>query len=286
MGYEALFQATQTLLKDITTAPQTLGFLLSLALHNFSISSIFSTLQSADISQIDTNMADIGPHLNTICQPGAIKALWDALAHLPAGCSTLRYAVFKIFERLLYLNHRNQIVFSSLDIVKSIFDAFIAARKNPASDEKERHVLQRILRRTLDLGATTGFSRLILQKTIKDDNGLDADVLDVVRAGMKARWPEHFSLESPAAIVMAQENTRGLPVTGFTFMVRCPVENLSAVIHSMISDMVMGRDASCRCDAESVFFRHASENNLRLEPHFRRKAQVAEHGQQWPGCFS
>ncbi|KAF7969330.1 hypothetical protein HWV62_27717 [Athelia sp. TMB] len=226
VGYEALFQAIQISLKDVTTAPQTLGFLLSLALHNFSISSIFSTLQSADISQIDSNMADIGPHLNSICQPGAIKALWDAVSYLPAGCSTVRYAVFKIFERLLYLNHRNQIIFSSLGIVRSIFDVFIAARKNSASDEKERHVLQRILRRTLDLGATTGFSRLILQKTIKDDNGLDADVLDVVRAGMKARWPEHFSLESPAAIVMAQESTRGLPATGFTFMIWLWVETL------------------------------------------------------------
>lgn len=245
MGYDVLLQATKGLLDDLTTIEQTLGFLLSLGLHNFSVSGIFDTFQSADIPQVEARLADIGPHLNNICQPGAIKGLWDAVKYIPASCSALRYGVFKVFERLLYLNHRNQVIINSLDIVRSVFDLFVSARKDTASNEKERHILQRILRRTLDLGANTEFCRLILEKTVKDDNRLDADALDVVRAGMRARWPEHFSMEPSAALIMVQETTRGLPATGFTFMVRhISILLFSSRLFYSIADMVVDRDTT------------------------------------------
>lgn len=216
MGYDAVLQAVHGLLIDPSTVEQSLGFVLSLALHNFSVSGVFETLQGANYALVDSRMADISPLLGIICQPGAIKVLWDALQYLPGDSSVLRYAVYKLLERLLYLNHRNQVVFNSLEIVGAVFDLFIACRAN----EKERHVLQKLLRRILDLGTAIPVSRLILQKAIKDDDSLDPDVLDVIRAGMKARWPEHFSMESSAALVLAQENTKGLPLTGFTYMVR------------------------------------------------------------------
>lgn len=245
MGYDVLLQATKGLLDDLTTIEQTLGFLLSLGLHNFSVSGIFDTFQSADIPQVEARLADIGPHLNNICQPGAIKGLWDAVKYIPASCSALRYGVFKVFERLLYLNHRNQVIINSLDIVRSVFDLFVSARKDTASNEKERHILQRILRRTLDLGANTEFCRLILERTVNDDNRLDADVLEVVRAGMRARWPEHFSMEPSAALIMVQETTRGLPATGFTFMVRhINILLFSGRLFYSIADMAVDRDTT------------------------------------------
>ncbi|KAJ6482342.1 hypothetical protein C8R47DRAFT_1073631 [Mycena vitilis] len=48
---------------------------------------------------------------------------------------------------------------------------------------------------------------------------LDAELLEVFRYAMKSRWPEHFSMESPAALTLGEEGVRGLPVGEFTFMI-------------------------------------------------------------------
>ena len=53
----------------------------------------------------------------------------------------------------------------------------------------------------------------------KMDEVLDGEILEVVRFGMKSRWVEHFSMEMPAAIVVRDDKFKGLPATGFTFMV-------------------------------------------------------------------
>lgn len=46
-------------------------------------------------------------------------------------------------------------------------------------------------------------------------------ILEVVRFGMKSRWVEHFSTETPAAIVAREDEFKGcyLLATRFTFMV-------------------------------------------------------------------
>lgn len=48
---------------------------------------------------------------------------------------------------------------------------------------------------------------------------LDGEILEVVRFGMKSRWVEHFSMEMPTPIVVRDDKFKGLPATGFTFMV-------------------------------------------------------------------
>lgn len=164
-------------------------------------------------------MADIGPRMGIIHELGAIQILWDLIPILPGGDIVLRYAIYKMFEVLLYLNHRNQIVFGSLSLVKPLLELFNQYRVDTGM-VKERHVVQKLLRRTLDVDATTAESRIILQQTIKEEDVLDADILEVVRGGMKARWPEHFSMESPAALKLTEDGIRGMPMTGFTFMVR------------------------------------------------------------------
>ena len=69
---------------------------------------------------------------------------------------------------------------------------------------------------------------MMFQRVIRSDGdgrgemeeSLDGDVLEVLRAGMKTKWPEHFSMEGPAGICIQLDSSRGLPTTGFTFMVR------------------------------------------------------------------
>lgn len=115
---------------------------------------------------------------------------------------------------------------------------------------QHRKVMQRLLRRLLEMGARTEEMRGIFQsvvvlkkdpptgkgKQIEDksvENGeaaenvgegkveyaLDSEVLEVLRTGMKTRWPEHFSMEGRAAVKFVEEGVRGLPSNGFTFMV-------------------------------------------------------------------
>jgi hypothetical protein len=159
--------------------------------------------------------------------------LWNAIPQLTAGNASMRYVVFKLFELLSHVSHRNQAVLSSLGIVKSTFDRLCDARSDPAVSEKERHTLQKLLRRLLEMGATTSEARVIFQRAIKQDETLDTEVLDIIRFGMKSRWLEHFSMESHAALVLSEDNMKGLPVAGFTFMVRHRYIAISSLLISV-----------------------------------------------------
>ena len=219
VGYESLFESVQGLVTDPKTVEQTLGFITSFSLHNFAVSGIFDGLQGTDHANVDLRMADIGPRMGMIHEMGAIQILWDSIPILPGRDVALRYAIYKMFEVLLYLNHRNQIVFGNLSLVKPLFELFSEYRAD-AGMVKERQVVQKLLRRTLDVNATTAESRIILQRSVRDNDVLDTDILEVVRWGMKSRWPEHFSMESPASLMLTEEGIRGMPMAGFTFMVR------------------------------------------------------------------
>ena len=59
--------------------------------------------------------------------------------------------MFKLFEELFYVNHRNKGLLSGWGLVKSVFTRFIQTRGDESVSEKERHVLQKVLRRLLDM---------------------------------------------------------------------------------------------------------------------------------------
>ncbi|PPQ75051.1 hypothetical protein CVT24_010464 [Panaeolus cyanescens] len=183
-----------------------------------------------------------------------------------------RYALYKLLEMLFSINHRNGGILSSLGIVGDVFNKFTTLSKSLAASsaedaprdgevvsqlppdpddellkeenkeaEKERHILQRLLRRLLEMGATTGEARGIFQAAIRrvpppqyepdglpsgevnltpvtafrtplpsalrtSDLSLDQEILDVIRFGVKSRWVEHFSMEGRAAVVCGNPN--------------------------------------------------------------------------------
>jgi hypothetical protein len=197
-----------------------MGFILSLALHDFSVSGIFVTLRDVTQDQMDTTIGELSAGLGIIRHPGAIRVLWDLLPQLEAGDSTLRYGLYKLFELLSHLNHRNHAVLSSLGLVKPLFDLYYDSREDGTVTGKERQVWQKLVRRLLDMGANTADARLIFQKSVTTEETLDAEVMEILRGGMKSRWPEHFSMDSGAALVMDEDGVKGLPAAGFTFMVR------------------------------------------------------------------
>ena len=218
-------------MSDRETVLETMGFLLSLSLCDFSLSNFFSNLRDVPHDTIGIKMGEF--HLGTIKYPEALMILWNlALPQLTRASSNLdvdgpaRYALFKLFELLFHVNHRNHAILCSLGLIKSVFARFYETRMDTGVLEKERQVLQKLLRRLLEMGATTRDARGIFQKAVvlkevdeKNVEVLDGEILEVVRFGMKSRWVEHFSMETPAAIVVRDDKFKGLPATGFTFMV-------------------------------------------------------------------
>lgn len=217
VGYESLAQAWQPLVMNPRVRDQILGFLFSFALHDFSISSLFMSLREAEPADLDSRIKDIEVRLGIIAQPGAIGILLDLLPRLSED-SMLRYVAYRLLERLSALRHRNKVILCGLGILGRLFQN-IASQRGLSTSGQERRVIQKLLRRILDLGATTVDTRIMFQSAVGPDGTLNADVLEMIRAGIKSRWPDHFSFEKRATLKFHEENTKGLPTSGFTFMV-------------------------------------------------------------------
>ena len=130
----------------------------------------------------------------------------------------LRYVVYKLLERLSALKHRNKVVLSGLGLLGRLFRIYTFQKGSSASSQEQR-IIQKLLKRILDLGATTVATRAMFQSVVAPGGTLDTNILEMIRAGIKSRWPVHFSFEKRAALKFKEENTKVLPTTGFTFLV-------------------------------------------------------------------
>ncbi|KIM43842.1 hypothetical protein M413DRAFT_26133 [Hebeloma cylindrosporum] len=200
VGYESLKLALQNLATEADHA-HIFSFLLALSLSDFSPFYIdfFVRIQGPDdrVKKVS----------GTLKHSGAVKILWE----LAEGTKdvTTRYTLFKLFEVLFTLSHRNAGILSSLGIVGSVFGRLRVAQ------DKEKQVLQKLLRRLLEMGASTREARRLFEAAVHDEK-LDPEILDVIRFGMKSRWVEHFSMESSAALVL-QSDAKTLPKDGISF---------------------------------------------------------------------
>ncbi|KAI0317827.1 beach-domain-containing protein [Amylostereum chailletii] len=218
VGYDSLARALHPLLADAKLKDQILGFLFSLSLHDFSVSSLFSSLRDAQYEDLDHRIASVEARLGIIVQPGALKLLLDLLPELSDDL-ILNYVVYKLLERLTALSHRNKVVLSNLGLLGPLWHRFLSHKIDNAVPSQERRVMQKLLRRVLDLGASASEIRTIFASAVTEEGTLNPHVLEVLRAGIKARWPDHFSLERRAAVTFAEDNIKGMPSSGFTFMI-------------------------------------------------------------------
>lgn len=203
---------------EVETTSAVLGLLLSFILHDFALDSIFKSLKDTNIDDIDEVIAKYEPHLQFIHHPGALPLLWT-LHQRVWTCPSIRYGFSKILGRLASASHRNLVVMSNAGLAIPIFEHFCSSKGDKSVPEKERHAWQKLLRRLLELGSEPAHARAILQKAVQQGDILDPEMLDLIRYGMKSRWVDHFSMESPSALVVTNEDTRGLPASGITFMV-------------------------------------------------------------------
>lgn len=157
----------------------------------------------------------VGGVTKTVKHAGAVKILW---ALVEDSDDATRYALYKLFELLFAASHRNGVILSSLEIVGSVF------RLLKEAQDKEKQVLHKLLRKLLEMGASTAEARILFQAAVQnsEQEKLDLDVLDVIRFGMKSRWVEHFSMEGAAGITLQSSTDsrwRTLPKEGMSFLV-------------------------------------------------------------------
>jgi hypothetical protein len=207
-----------------------MGYLLALALQNFSMCDIFASLRTSPPStaNIDSAIGQQEHRFGKIRAPQAVLIMLNLTTEVPLDNSMIRYAILKVTERLAAANHRNQALLNGTGIVRHVFDKLYTAQ-NPQLDVADRAVLQKLLRRMLEMGASTADARHIYQRTMRQDLTIDGEILEVLRTGQRAKWPEHFSFDGTAALQLKEDGGRMFPCpTGFTFMVGNPIQRLGS----------------------------------------------------------
>jgi hypothetical protein len=284
VGYESLAQALQPLVTDAQVKDPILGFLFSLALHDFSVSSLFMSLRNTEHSDLDSRIKDIDVRLGLIAQPGAIGILLDLLPKRSED-PMLHYVVYKLLEGLSALRHRNKVILSGLGILGRLFQTFTSHNRSSGTN-KEQRTIQKLLRRVLDLGATTVDTRIMFQSAVMPDGTLDADILEMIRGGIKSRWPDHFSLEKRAALKFCEENTKGLPTSGFTFMVRLSMSPLNCS-KGFPSKIWIWLERYPAQEAQTIFsFRMSSRTLFHLKIREDGRLELWSYGQPPPGVIT
>ncbi|KAJ4474264.1 hypothetical protein J3R30DRAFT_3295344 [Lentinula aciculospora] len=225
VGYDSLSSALNELIDNTKTADETLGFLLSFAVSDFTaLPGLFSGLRvhssTAESDDFDATLGDFEPGLSTatITRPEAIYLLWSFI-------SPKTYATLKVFEILAGASHRNRAILSVPEIIHPLLEHL--EHLAPVKEKKkEKAVAQKLTKKLLEMGASPNIARGLFQRAIKGDGMLDMDSLELIRAGMKSRWLEHFSFRGSAGMVLKQDGVKALPVTGFTFMIWLWIERL------------------------------------------------------------
>lgn len=218
VGYEPLNHSLQSLPSDVETTLTILGLLLSFMLHNPALEPVFKSLENASLDAVDDVLTKYDTHLQFVHHPGALPLFWSLQQRVWTH-SSIRYGFSRILGRLASANHRNFAAMSNAGLVLPILEHFQSSKRDDSVSDQERHAWQKLLRRLLELGAEPAHARLILQRVVQEGETLDPEMLDLIRYGMKSRWVDHFSMESSSALVVSDEDNRGLPASGITFMV-------------------------------------------------------------------
>ena len=197
------------------TVDRTFGFLLSVAINNFALSSLFTSIRSCD--NIENNISQFKPFFGTIHFPHFILLMVKLLSLLSDDDNKLPHALFIILEQLLAVSHRNKVLLSRMPLFEPLMDRFLSEKE---VDIANRSVIQKILRKLLDIGLSTDDALSLFKRVVNTDNTLNGDVLEVIRSSTKARWPQHFSLENASSLELVADSVKGgLPSNGLTFMV-------------------------------------------------------------------
>lgn len=205
-----------------------MGYMLSTALHNFSVSSVFQFDTKTDL-RVWFN--DFNSAFGHIYHPEPLRLLYDSLELVPEDKVALRFAVYAVLDQLSRRSHRNHCIVSSLGITRSLFESYYSAKNDSTLSKEQQQIIQKLFKRVVDVGLTTDDARILFHKAVQSDESLDMNVLEVLRSGMKVNWPDHFSLRSPASFEVLCDSIRNLPASGLTFIV-CLLSSIDTALTS------------------------------------------------------
>lgn len=191
------------------------GFLLSVAQDNFALSDFFVMLRK----QTNADFSHYVSMLGMIKNPSAYSLLVTLLSNIASEDTFLPKIVYSLTETLVSANHRNKALLSDANLFRLLFEHRFDSIAPTG----------KLLKKLLDIGADVPDVRHLFQQAIRSDGTLDTDVLDVIRSGMRVKWPTHFSMEGGASLQFRDENVRGLPSTGITFMVSLVTAHLYSI---------------------------------------------------------
>ena len=198
----------------------TFGFLLSFALSDFTLSGFFQSLRSS--SSLATGLAQFEARLGAIHVPQAILSIVTLLGSIPETDESLPYFVFKAIEKLSSFGHRNQASLNANGLGRILFERLYTPTGSPVISPQTEVTMQKLLRKMLSIGAPTKDVRFMFTKVVREDSTLDGYILELLRMGIRAKWPEHFSLHGTASIDLKEDGGKGMYCpNGFSFMVSC-----------------------------------------------------------------
>lgn len=160
--------------------------------------------------------------LGKVRLPQVVLIMIKLVDILPRDESMQPYTTLKVIERLVSLNHRNHSMLNEANLTGFVFNKLYGTKRTEelVIDDAERSVLQRMLRRLLEMGASTAEARAIYQRTVDEDLRIDAEILDILRSARRAKFPEYYSFDGPASIQLDEDGGKIFPCPmGFTFMV-------------------------------------------------------------------
>ncbi|KAG2357108.1 hypothetical protein BDR07DRAFT_1421270 [Suillus spraguei] len=237
IGYSSLSDAVDPLVCNALTADVTLGCLLALSFGDFFLADFFCSLRTKlpETEAMHIHFLEFTPHLCSISLPGTFDVLWSFILRTMNTDRVLRLIVYRLLEHLTHSTHRNIAVLSMQNILPHLFKMWKANMNSARDDDKEHRFLAKILRRLLEMGASTQDSRDLLQCAAKQDGTIDTDMLELLRSSAKSRWPQHFSLDGCSALAMSSTKAKTFPAHGFTFMAWIWLERMPSEPHKLFS---------------------------------------------------
>ena len=205
---------------------------------------LFVTLQAScrDLSELDVHFLEFVPSLGTIHLPRVFKIVWEVVLGYLATNAHLRLILFKILEHLTQSSHRNLAVLSMLGILTPMFSSFISSTTvdQLGSHAAERRLQCKIIKRLFEMGASNQDAQRLFQCAVKEDRSLDTEMIDLIRTGLRSKWPPHISFQDMSVVTMPLGGLTTLPAPGLTFMASVRLSCLPGVVGLQLAPIAMG----------------------------------------------
>ncbi|KAI6038492.1 hypothetical protein EDC04DRAFT_2868311 [Pisolithus marmoratus] len=238
VGYDVLSDACSAFLGHPPTSEKMLGCLLSLSFHDFGLADVFSTLVVCrDLAELDLKFLEYTASFGTIRLPHVFKIAWDFMARSLAASGPMRLIVYKILEHLTQSSHYNLVVLGEANVLPLVFSFFASSAIGISgldNQPPERRLLSKILKRLFEIGASAQDVKQLLQCAVMENGALDGEMIELLRTGMKCRWPPHISLQGSSAITQWMSDARALPAAGFTCTMWAWFEGMPLETHSLL----------------------------------------------------